>query len=413
MHGKKEIFKGEQNMYEMNKSVELFEMNGCEYLGNFENGTLITVDEKRKRILNGLECAEKVGKDDFAEDPEFLEELEKGGYFESIEQPLCTAYLHVTNICNLNCIGCYSFDRTRNCSDKLSFDNIKYIIDQLAENDVRTITISGGEPLIRSDIVDIVKYMKDNARIETVNLITNGTLYNEEVLLELREYVDALPVSIDGYSFEHPHFLRDKGTFPKVMKFVEQARDMNLPVSILPTLHRKNIDFISEYMKLSEQLKVPISFSLLTCSGELKDFIPTEENLHNLVSFLFDFMKSGKVPMQDYSELEARKNCGAGSSIISVTAEGDIYPCHMMHDTDTCMGNILKTPLKEILKNSKQVPTVDQIETCSNCEVRNVCGGGCKARALLLNGGWNHPDPYCGLNEQFYRQFVEEMSKRG
>ncbi len=400
-------------MYRPNKSIELFQMNGCEYLGNFENGTLIIVDKKRKKILDGFEYEKKFSKDDFIEDPEFLKELQKGGFFESIEHPLCTAYLHVTNICNLNCIGCYSFDRTRNCSDKLSFDNIKYIVAQLAENGVRTITISGGEPLIRNDIVEIVKYMKEKAGIETVNLITNGTLYNEERLLKLREYLDALPVSIDGYSYDHPHFLRDRGTFPRVMKFVAQARDINLPVSILPTLHRKNIDFINEYMKLSEKLKVPISFSLLTCSGGLEDFIPTEDNLHNLVSFLFDFMKSGKVPMQDYSELEARKNCGAGSSIISVTAEGDIYPCHMMHDTDTLMGNILRTPLKEILKNYKQVPTVDCIEICGDCEVRNVCGGGCKARALLLKGGWNQPDPYCVLNKQFYGQFVEEINKHG
>lgn len=174
-------------MYRPNKSIELFQMNGCEYLGNFENGTLIIVDKKRKKILDGFEYEKKFSKDDFIEDPEFLKELQKGGFFESIEHPLCTAYLHVTNICNLNCIGCYSFDRTRNCSDKLSFDNIKYIVAQLAENGVRTITISGGEPLIRNDIVEIVKYMKEKAGIETVNLITNGTLYNEERLLKLRE----------------------------------------------------------------------------------------------------------------------------------------------------------------------------------------------------------------------------------
>lgn len=400
-------------MFQINQSAELFELNGNTYLGDFESGALILMSEKRKKILKGFDCGKKFAESDFSGDPELLKELVQGGYFETVEQPLATAYLHVTNICNLNCIGCYSFDRTRNCADKLSLDQIRYIIDQLAENGVETITISGGEPLIRGDIVEIVRYAKENVGIGTVNLITNGTRFHKDQLLQLKEYIDALPVSIDGYNYENPRFLRDEGTFPKVMEFVKMARDMGLPVSILPTLHRKNIKAVNEYLKLSEQLKVPISFSLLTCSGELKDYIPKDEDLHDLVTYLFDFMKSGKVPLQDYSEVEARKNCGAGTSIISVTAEGDIYPCHMMHDTDTCMGNLLKTPLREILKNAAKVPSVDQVETCKDCSMKNICGGGCKARALLINGGWNHPDPYCELNKCFFTQFEEEIRSHG
>lgn len=400
-------------MYQMGKAVETIYLNSEPYLADFESGSLIILNDKRENIL-GKNLQGKFYKEgDFSEDMQFLEELIEGGYFQEIEHPLSTAYLHVTNICNLNCIGCYSFDKTRNCKDKLTLDDLKYILSELTQNGVETVTISGGEPLIRKDIVEICKYAKENAGVSALNLITNGTLYNEEQLKEINKYVDALPVSIDGYSKTNSRFLRDAGSFQKAISFVQKAKKLGLPVSILPTLHKKNIRNINEYMKLSHEINAPISFSLLTCSGELSDFIPTNEDLDFLADYLCKYMEKGIVPLQDYTALEAKKSCGAGSSIISVTSEGDIYPCHMMHDTDTVMGNILVTPLAEILHHSKPVPEVDTVEKCQTCEMKYICGGGCKARALLLNGSWNKPDPYCSLNLDFYTRILKERRNHG
>lgn len=395
-------------MYQMCKAVEFIELDSERYLADFESGALIKMSDKREKILGENIQGKYYEKGDFSEDPLLFAELEDGGYFQEVIQPLSTAYVHVTNICNLNCIGCYSYDRTRNCTDKLTLENYSYILSELAKNGVETVTISGGEPLIRKDIIEICRYAKDKAKISVLNLITNGTLYDEEQIKQLKKYVDALAVSIDGYSTENSQFLRDAGSFQKAVEFVRRVKELGLPVSILPTLHKKNIKAIGEYMKLSRELQVPISFSLLTCSGELKDFIPTDQDLSFLAEYLCEYMKNGVVPLQDYSELEARKSCGAGSSIISVTSEGDIYPCHMMHDTNTVMGNILERPLEEILYNAKPLPNVEDIEKCQNCEMKYLCGGGCKARALLINGSWEKPDPYCSLNMDFYKRFLKE-----
>ncbi len=394
-------------MYKFNDSVEQIVLGEKKFLADFSSGAFVPLDENRVAILGEHYLEKKYKKEDFALDSDFWQELVEAGYFETIEQPLATAYLHITNICNLNCIGCYSFDRTRNCKDKLSFENIKHIINELYQNGVENLIISGGEPTIRHDLVNIVAYAK-SIGISTIQVITNGTRYDEEKLKQLKNYIDALAVSIDGYSHDNPKFIRDEGTFPKVVRFVEGARDLGIPVSILPTLHRCNVEHIEDYIKLSQQLRVGISFSLLTCSGELESYIPTEENLDFLASYLYKYMKSGVVPLQDYTTLEAKKSCGAGENIISVTAEGDVYPCHMMHDTDKKMGNLLTESLENILRSAIQIPSVDQIHKCNECAVRNVCGGGCKARALLMEGTWDTPDPYCGMNLKFYSQFVEE-----
>lgn len=399
-------------MYKLNKSVEKIELNNQMFLANFETGAMVLLDNARKKILDNVSAQRTLREEIFINDQEFLEKMLDGGYFDTIEQPLASAYLHVTNICNLNCIGCYSYDRTRNCKNKLSLKQVQYIIRELVDNGVEQITISGGEPLIREDLVSILEYAKE-VGVQRIFLITNGTVYKPQLLEKLKPFIDELAVSIDGYSYENPHFLRDKGTFPKVIEFVKLAKKKNMPVAILPTLHQKNIEAMGEYMKLSHQLEVPISFSLLTCSGELKDYIPTENNLQYLADFLTKFMKKETVPLNDYSTLEAKKDCGAGSSIISVTAEGDVYPCHMMHDTNTKMGNILETPLKKILQSASRVPCVENVEKCKDCSVRYVCGGGCKARALLLNGNWSQPDPYCRLNKSFYQSYIKEKRSIG
>lgn len=397
-------------MYRFVESVKEIILGDKKFIANFASGALVPLNEEREKLLGEGYLQKTLKKEDFAEDIDFWEELDFGCYFETLEQSLATAYLHITNVCNLNCIGCYSFDRTRNCKDKLTFENIKHILNELHDNGVENLVISGGEPTIRNDLVDIVAYAK-SIGIERIQVITNGTRYDEEKIKKLKEYIDVLAVSIDGYSQENPRFIRDEGIFSKVISFIEGARDQGLTVSILPTLHRFNIEHIEEYIKLSQELKVAISFSLLTCSGELEGYIPTEENLDFLASYLFKFMKSGLVPLQDYSSLEAKKSCGAGENIISVTAEGDVYPCHMMHDTDKKMGNLLVESLDSILKNAVKIPAVDQIKKCNECKVKDVCGGGCRARALLMEGTWDSPDPYCGMNLKYYSQFIEEYIK--
>ncbi len=394
-------------MYKFNKSVEKVNLGEKKYICNFNNGAMVSLDEEAERIL-GADYKEAIRSEkDFKDNQEFWTELDELGYFDEVENPLASAYLHVTNICNLNCVGCYSFDRTRNCKDKLSLENMKHIIDELHANGVEAITVSGGEPMIRTDLVEIVAYAKE-VGIETINVITNGTLYDEEKLKALKPYINTLAISIDGYSYEAPRFIRDEGTFPKVVTYIRNAKELGMQLCMLPTLHHYNIEHVEDYLKLSQELQVPISFSLMTCSNELAEYIPTEENLKFMVDFFLDYMKHGTVPLEDYSSLEAKKHCGAGESIISVTAEGDVYPCHMMHDTETKMGNLLETSLEDIIRSAKKLPAVEQIHKCSNCNVKDVCGGGCKARALLVNGSLETPDPYCQMNYDYYNRFVEE-----
>lgn len=401
--------------FSFNKDVEFFELEGIKCFGNFANGSFIGVNETGEKLINYIIENNKTPLFLDKESRMVLQALEQGDYFYEIpsEKQLMSSYLHVTNRCNLNCIGCYSLDCTRNCEDELSLDDFKNILNQLKESGVMHITVSGGEPLVRADIVEILKYAKEECEFESIDLITNGTVRNEELFLNIKPYIERIAVSIDGYNQENPTFIRDEGIFDKVVGTIKLIKELGLDVVMLPTLHSKNIDNVTKYDELSKELGVEISFSVMTCSNELEEYMPDDKQLVKLskcINGTSDYFNMSERSLEEY-QVKARKNCGAGTYIISVASNGDIYPCHMMHDSRVKMGNVKETPLKDILNNYKPLPKVEDMENCNGCNYKNVCGGGCRARAFLVKDNFNTSDPYCTMYKSFYKDYVNQLKQ--
>lgn len=323
-----------------------------------------------------------------------------------------SAYLHVTNRCNLHCLGCYSFDSKRNHAEDLSLGQLKCAVRRLKEVELKSLVISGGEPFIRKDLPELLQYCRE-IEIPEVFVITNGTLEIEYE--KFTGLVDEITVSVDGYSKSCESFIRDEGIFDRIIRSIEKIKAQGIPVSILPTLHRKNCRKVPEYMKLAKALGVPLNFSLLSVcdNADFHEFIPEKEDLRILAEALMD----NGVPIQDASaecSLEAGLSCGAGKTIVSIDTDGSIYPCHMLHSPNLKMGNILTAPLKkenlnkEVIKKLEHA-NVDQIKGCSSCEHRYFCSAGCRARSFFEKGDLYHKDSYCELSKHFYDMITDQL----
>ena len=179
-----------------------------------------------------------------------------------------TAYIHVTNQCNLHCLGCYSDNAARNKEGDLSSKDMVNILEKLGSAGVENLVISGGEPLFRKDIVDLVKHAKESCGIGNITLITNGTVGSKEIYGGFAPYLDTIAVSLDTYSSECHSYLRDEGIFDKIVYHIKQMQESGLKVSILPTLHHKNAERMLDYIELSKQLGTAISFSIFTTRQE-------------------------------------------------------------------------------------------------------------------------------------------------
>lgn len=325
---------------------------------------------------------------------------------------LISAYLHVTNRCNLHCLGCYSYDEKRNCAKDLDIEQLKCAALRLKEAGLKSLVISGGEPFLRKDLVELLQYCRE-IKISEVFVITNGTLDID--YRKFKGLVDEITVSVDGYSETCPSFIRDAGIFEKIVNSVKKIKQLGIPVSILPTLHKKNYNNVTEYMELAKQLGVPLNFSILSVcdTAEFRDFLLEDTDLRILAETL---MGTG-VQIQDVSaecNLEAGLSCGAGKTIVSIDTDGSIYPCHMLHNSELKLGNILEIPLKkeylqkDILQKIQDA-NVDHIEECSLCEHRYFCSAGCRARSYFKNRDFLHKDSYCELSKHFYDMITDEL----
>lgn len=405
-----------------NKETVMFNINGIPVIGNFDSGSLIGLAEHGKIFCedimkNGIE-ASNVNKENL----ELFNALCEAGFFEKTTvNKVMSAYLHITQCCNLNCVGCYSLDSDRNRLKDPDIEQVKRAIWQLAQNGCELLVVSGGEPFIRKDLPDILNYAKNNAKISNIQVITNGILITDEMLRRVKPYLDGIAVSIDGYSKENPTFIRDEGIFDKVINAVKLSKNAGIHTSILPTIHANNFNFMKEYVKLSEELNVDISYSLLTCSPKdemLKEWLPTSEQLVSIAQELIEIGLDGATSVNDMpigDGLDTRKSCEVGCKIVSVGADGTVYPCHMLHDRRLAMGNIFEEELRDILSCDIALTCknlhVDNFDICNKCKHRYVCGGGCRARSFYVYGNLTSHDFYCPMTETYFNWITDQLEK--
>ena len=114
--------------------------------------------------------------------------------------------------------------------------------------------------------------------------------------------------------------------------------------------------------------------------------------------------------------LGVRRSCGAGVRTLSVAADGTVYPCHMLHDRRLAMGNAFSDDAEKIMGGevARQFAELDarKFDRCDACSRRPMCGGGCRARALMSTGSLAGCDPYCALPSAYYDRLGERLRQR-
>jgi len=408
-----------QKNYMFNSKVRVFEIEGIKMVGNLTNGSIVGVDSEGSVIVEKIQQGVPITEDSLNENTiQLLNYMENLGFFEesNTETTLKAAYLHLTDRCNLNCLGCYSFVENRNSKDVLPFEKICLIIDQLKENGVEQIVFSGGEPFIRKDIMDICKYVKETAKIEFLSVITNGTMSYEKHIDAL-QYIDVLNISIDGYN-ENTQFIRDKGIMKKIISNIELLKPY-VQVNLIATIHKQNVQYTNEYLEFANSLGVKLSFSIFTVDPNdevFKDYIFDNKSLVDFSKKIVTLDES--IPILDMPTgevcLSCRGNCEVGKEIVSISSDGSIYPCHMLHDEQLKLGNALEDKLYDVLHSEDNIfneLNVESVNGCSTCEYRYLCGAGCRGRSWLYKQSLTERDAYCPFIKTFYKESVRRLKE--
>lgn len=393
---------------------------GVPLVGNPENGYVLGLTSEGASLCKRMMEEDVPLSEVESVDPNLPFHLERGGFLgEEGQKSIETIYFHVTQRCNLKCVGCYSDDERRNCEHDASYDDITKAIDKIAFASPARLIISGGEPFLRRDLARIVQYATCEAGIGHIDILTNGTEVDVGQLVAMAPYVDRVSVSFDGVSKESVSYIRGGQRYEELVQAVQEIKGCGISPHIIATIHSKNIEDMDDYKRLAEKLGATLNFSLLSCVDEDEETKSLLFDDRDLVKLSSAMLFSGGVipafadaPMN--TTLSMKTSCGAGSGTYSIGSDGTVYPCHMMHNRCHAMGSLFAEdavfpPIGEVAEEFS-VLDVERFEECESCETKYFCGGGCRARAFHSTRSLYAKDPYCALVRDFYSRLFGRIT---
>lgn len=208
-----------------------FDMRGIPVIGNTASGALVGLTPEGAELCDAM-LQREVAQDEVpAECEELVAHLASHGFTTEAEAGngvhISSAYLHVSNTCNLSCVGCYSADCNRNRAADPSLDDLRRAIDVLANLGATRLVISGGEPFLRKDLPEITRYACERG-MANITVLTNGTHCSDEALAKLAGSVDVVSVSFDGASPEAPACIRGEQLFEVLVDTVKRIQSAGI-----------------------------------------------------------------------------------------------------------------------------------------------------------------------------------------
>ncbi|MFH1551440.1 MAG: radical SAM protein [bacterium] len=301
----------------------------------------------------------------------------------------------ITYRCNLNCKQCYSNSGSYS-TNELDTEEVKGITDQLKEMNVFYIYFLGGEPFIRKDFLEIIRYC-DKVGI-TVMINTNGWFINEKIIKEIKNAnVAYIRVSIDGANAQTHDMIRGvKGSFDRAVYAIDLLKKHEIPiVGISPTAMQENFNEIESIIDLAFKHKVfEIQVVQLCSTGRGKQANPLSiEQLDQLKSILSRKKKEyvgnfrveatpGLLREESLVSWQANPNqhipmfgCQAGRSALNIGADGLVMYCLLHREV---AGDLRKQSLKQIWEESPLFIKKRTIkDDCLGCQYQNICSQEC------------------------------------
>jgi uncharacterized protein len=347
----------------------------------------------------------------------------------------------MTHACNLACKYCFhSLYKEGNVGEEkagasglknsvMDFDVARKAIGMMPKGETLRVGFFGGEPLIAmEEIKEIVEYVKGLAELREVgrrfSLTTNGTLIDEEVTQFLAKNKFSLIISVDGEENLHNASRPKKnggGSYEEMLsalkliaKYPILAKRTTLrgtyTAEDTKVLQRvKHLNLLAREYGLGNVSVEPADLSEgCAVSGARKVFIEggLEEEYYRVAEWFASEIKKGRRPKfhhfkvrmdRLYFRIPQPSECGAGCGYITVNPDGEIYACH--REGESCIGNV-----ECGIDSSRQAMWCDnryyKRKGCSECWLRNVCGGGCRLNSIHNNNDITEPDILgCQLTE--------------
>ncbi|HWT76580.1 MAG TPA: radical SAM protein [Mobilitalea sp.] len=302
------------------------------------------------------------------------------------------AYLGLTDSCNFRCIYCYAecgperiaeIDKTT-----LSYEEYGTIIDEVVELGYQRLYLTGGEPLLNPYVFRLARYAKGQGLF--CGILTNGSLINEKNIHKFHVF-DVVKISIDSSDETINDQTRGKGTYQKIVRALVLLKEHGIKIAINTVMTQANKEVLPDVIRFVGEEIGAIEHTIanhVPCGRGIEDKCGIE---FNEIDYYTNVVIQSKIEVyRDRPELvnttkkakaSKKTHCGMASGDVFINCKGDVYPCRMTYHDEYRLGNVYEIGLKKALSNfdeRREKITVDHLEGCKNCDLRYLCGGGCR-----------------------------------
>ena len=356
---------------------------------------------------------------------------------------------NITRTCNLRCVHCYSDSNAMQYPGELSWKEMQEVVKDLADYQIPSLLLSGGEPLIHPRFFDLVDVASDAGLKLTIS--TNGTLITPEKAARLKAAnVAYVGISLDGIGEIHDQFRRKEGAFDAAVRGFKNCHEVDQKTGLRLTLTSHNVENIGQILDFIEDQEIQrVCFYHLVPAGRGSELQVLESKaargaIDTLISRVEAWHQQGverevltvtqpadgayllvRMENENHPNLaEARRllewnGGGANSSgrgIANIDTQGNVHPDQFWQDV--VLGNVKRMPFSqiweggnpastEILTSIRSIGRLSPPERqarmtgpCADCKWFEICGGGFRTRAAFTNHGdlWGS-DPGCYLTK--------------
>lgn len=321
----------------------------------------------------------------------------------------------ITRRCNLACPHCYTAAAASDQAiPELSTEQCRRIIEDIARLGAEIIGWTGGEPLLRRDLEDLIAFAKSLGIRST--LTTNGLLLTESRAASLKEAgLVAVQVSLDGSTPARNAKIRKcfESDFELILNGVRNSQKLGMRTNLAMLLSAETLEDALPYLDLARELGINI---VRFCG-----FVPAGRGKKSEIAQRFLFSKTDLARLREFVEtaLESEKprvlfdpafgsmppghffhKCFAGTGQLYLDTLGNVYPCTAMINPQYLVGNIHTRSIEDIYKDEGMRPTSNFSETClkgrcTTCKHLLNCHGGCRGITLAHTGDIKASFPYC------------------
>lgn len=268
---------------------------------------------------------------------------------------LRSIFLHVTKACNLYCRYCY-FSASRPLPNEMTTADLARLWPEIVEVRPQKVVFTGGEPLLRPDILDLLRGLRgadpEHSILRCLN--SNGHLVTPELARELVGLVDEARVSLDAMSARND-VLRGEGNFEAAVRALETYYAVGFEPKVLVTVTAQSLPDLEELLCFLVEKKISrINLNVFRPMGRAYGHSEWAVNLAE-VRTVVQRAWARSYPDQplppDPLEPESCSNCGVGS-FLNIMPNGDVFPCHVLTDREFRCGNVREQSLVEICRHN-------------------------------------------------------------